>query len=469
MSSVTAPNAETVPLTAEQRTVLQAIYDHFHAQAAWPKLITIARQMRNAHKWDAAAIVQSLPESVIVQPQQGMRPVADDDLRLRLLGIHACAGGAEDTTRFARLLHWFAERDAAYEPPPDSDTDMPTVTSREIAEYLDLGRDDQLALKRLRVMLGLDHWSTSTSEVPGGWQVRLGEDIWRFSEVQTALDCVAAREAWVMQGRSALPVAVNASPLAVYYHAQLRTDETPSGEHVQFDLSAEALELQILAPYREGRALVIRGAVIQTTDVIRIRIVRTNRPSADILQRTRSLLGTFIDAAAGDMGVVARYSVDVTEEFVTEPPGQSPAPSGALLVQPTPEVASPLYVDQQVIDAIRARAGQSRFDVTKLLKLIDELNDNYTRDNAYGAHAVLRGLVDHVPPILGCADFNAVASNYSWTRTDKRYIKRLADFRAQGDDALHRQISEEPDLLDLDDMPPSRYVERLLQECAAHL
>lgn len=34
-------------------------------------------------------------------------------------------------------------------------------------------------------------------------------------------------------------------------------------------------------------------------------------------------------------------------------------------------------------------------------------------------------------------------------------MKQLAAFRAQGDDALHRQISADADLLGFDDMPKS--------------
>ena len=81
----------------------------------------------------------------------------------------------------------------------------------------------------------------------------------------------------------------------------------------------------------------------------------------------------------------------------------------------------------------------------------------------------MRAILDHVPPILGCTDFAAVANNYPWGRTDKRYMKKLADFRDQADDALHRQISQKRDVLDFDDMPPSVYVDRLLQECADKL
>jgi len=127
------------------------------------------------------------------------------------------------------------------------------------------------------------------------------------------------------------------------------------------------------------------------------------------------------------------------------------------------------YINAQVVDMIGAKQGQSAFDVIKLLGLIDELNENYARQNTYAAHALLRAVLDHIPPILGCKDFAAVANNYSWGRTDKRYITKLADFRDQADDALHRQISPKPDVLDFDDMPGSVYVDRLLQECADKL
>ena len=47
--------------------------------------------------------------------------------------------------------------------------------------------------------------------------------------------------------------------------------------------------------------------------------------------------------------------------------------------------------------------------------------------------------------------------------------KQLAAFRAQGDDALHRQISADADLLGFDDLPRSVCVDRLLLECAKRL
>lgn len=92
--------------------------------------------------------------------------------------------------------------------------------------------------------------------------------------------------------------------------------------------------------------------------------------------------------------------------------------------------------------------------------------DRTTQGNEYAAHAPLRAILDHVPPMLDCPDFKAVANNYPWGRTDKNYAHRLLDFKLQADDALHRQISAKTALLTMDDMPPRVWVNRILQECA---
>jgi hypothetical protein len=125
------------------------------------------------------------------------------------------------------------------------------------------------------------------------------------------------------------------------------------------------------------------------------------------------------------------------------------------------------YIDVRVTTSIQALPDTRRFDHTKLLKLMAELDDNFARSNAYAAHALLRAILDHIPPMLSCTSFTAVANNYPWTRTDKGYMHRLLDFRIQADDVLHRQISRRSDLLSLEDMPPRACVNRLLQECAS--
>jgi len=131
-----------------------------------------------------------------------------------------------------------------------------------------------------------------------------------------------------------------------------------------------------------------------------------------------------------------------------------------------PAADYPSYIDPQVSASLAARAEATGLDPGKLTRLVAELNDNYSRGNAYAAHALLRAILDHIPPLLGCADFKAAANSYSWSRTDRGYARRLLDFKLQADDALHRQISKRTGQLSIDDMPPKVWVNRILQECA---
>ena len=124
------------------------------------------------------------------------------------------------------------------------------------------------------------------------------------------------------------------------------------------------------------------------------------------------------------------------------------------------------YVDLEVSASLAARSEAIGLDPGKLTTLVAELNDNYSRGNAYAAHALLRAILDHIPPLLDCRDFQAVANNYSWSRTDRNYARRLLDFKLQADDALHRQISKRTGHLGIDDMPPKVWVNRILEECA---
>jgi hypothetical protein len=146
---------------------------------------------------------------------------------------------------------------------------------------------------------------------------------------------------------------------------------------------------------------------------------------------------------------------------------EAASPSAARRQRKAALRSSPAYLDPRVTASIQALSPTHGFDHTKLLRLMAELDDNFARDNAYAAHALLRAILDHIPPMLGCASFAAVANNYPWTRTDKGYVRRLLDFRLQADDVLHRQISRRPDLLSLEDMPPRVCLNRLLQECVS--
>lgn len=315
---VAEPGVRAVALTTEQQTIVQAIYDYFRVHAAWPTFIAIDRPIRRTHGWDTGAIVMSLPESVIVPPGPGrLRPIENDELRLRLLGIQACRSGSEDTERFVRLLRWFAEREMAYEPQPGSTDEMPRVTSAEVGQHLGLGDTDQLALKRLLLMLQLGNWGLGASgSSEDSWYVTLRPDIWRFRDVQTVEDCIEAWQAWASEGR---PPAQTTDELVqtCYYHVRLSVREPQrSRNRYWLDLSDDALESQILAPYFEGRAVVDDGVIIKVEDITQIQIVRTEEPSGKLPKRSFSSDG-FIYVGNNAWRSVMSSGQDVTKEFIT--------------------------------------------------------------------------------------------------------------------------------------------------------
>jgi UDP-N-acetylmuramate-alanine ligase len=121
-------------------------------------------------------------------------------------------------------------------------------------------------------------------------------------------------------------------------------------------------------------------------------------------------------------------------------------------------------VSRRVTEAIEAKRGNTEYDLEKLLQLIHELNQNFAQHHPYACHALLRAVLDHVPPIFGKAHFGAVAANHTWSRTDAKYIKFLAEFKVQADDVLHRPISSSASFIEMDDLPPRARVNALLTE-----
>ncbi|PIY70389.1 hypothetical protein COY89_01390 [Candidatus Roizmanbacteria bacterium CG_4_10_14_0_8_um_filter_36_36] len=121
------------------------------------------------------------------------------------------------------------------------------------------------------------------------------------------------------------------------------------------------------------------------------------------------------------------------------------------------------YIKQEIIEGFVKKSNG--FDYKKLIKLFTELNSNYAAGYQYSSSMIIRAIFDHIPPLLGFNSFDEVVNNYSWSRTDKEYMKKLLDFKNEGDDALHRQISQAQDLLQIENLPGNNRVNRLLQEC----
>ncbi|MET7933809.1 hypothetical protein [Streptomyces sp. NPDC005322] len=147
------------------------------------------------------------------------------------------------------------------------------------------------------------------------------------------------------------------------------------------------------------------------------------------------------------------------------------AVSAAAEVAPTvgPVVEPKLYVNAGLRAELAAEQGKTKLSLDKLLQLLRELDDNYADGHAYSCHALLRAVIDHVPPILGHKSFEAAANNHAWSRTDKKYMARLLDFKTQADDVLHRQIRASADVITMHDLPQAAALNALLRVCIDNL
>jgi hypothetical protein len=99
------------------------------------------------------------------------------------------------------------------------------------------------------------------------------------------------------------------------------------------------------------------------------------------------------------------------------------------------------YVSQSRIEEISKLKG--KYDYSKLEWLLIELNKAYLNEMYYAVGCLIRAIIDHVPPVFGCKNFNEVANNYQGSKSFKDSMKSLNDqMRKVTDSYLHTQIRD---------------------------
>ncbi len=105
----------------------------------------------------------------------------------------------------------------------------------------------------------------------------------------------------------------------------------------------------------------------------------------------------------------------------------------------------------------------------KLVALLRELNLAFTNEMPFACSALLRAIMDHIPPGFGLGGFAAVVSNVGWTASEKKWLKGLTEFRVQGDDVMHRQMDKGRSWIDMHDIPAANALNALLTRLVAEL
>jgi hypothetical protein len=108
---------------------------------------------------------------------------------------------------------------------------------------------------------------------------------------------------------------------------------------------------------------------------------------------------------------------------------------------------TPSFIDPALLERIR-RLQSKKFNLAKLVRFAEELNENYDRGNYLSCTLLIRAIINHVPPLFGCTTFGQVAA--SSPKSVKALLNQLEEgARDVGD--LHTH-----DTVDRFSTPPTR-------------
>ena len=113
----------------------------------------------------------------------------------------------------------------------------------------------------------------------------------------------------------------------------------------------------------------------------------------------------------------------------------------------------------------------SKFDFSKLIKLCEELNSNYSNGNYYATAMLTRAIMDHVPRIFfnksvnnPCESFNQVVNNYSGSQSFKGAMEKLNSQKHISHGFLHEPIRMTESLPNANQVNCSQLLDTLLGE-----
>ncbi|MEP7246106.1 MAG: hypothetical protein ABI885_20830 [Gammaproteobacteria bacterium] len=98
------------------------------------------------------------------------------------------------------------------------------------------------------------------------------------------------------------------------------------------------------------------------------------------------------------------------------------------------------YVDAQRLKELRSIQG-GKWDLTRLVRLCEELNSAHESELWMACAMLARGILDHIPPIFGCANFGAIANNLPAAQSFRQHMQHLdRSLRQVANSHLHVQI-----------------------------
>lgn len=126
------------------------------------------------------------------------------------------------------------------------------------------------------------------------------------------------------------------------------------------------------------------------------------------------------------------------------------------------------YIHSDRIQELQALNNPS-FDLTKLKRLCDEINNAHKSDSLYSVGILTRAIIDYIPPLFGQENFAGVISQ-TGGRSFKEAMERLdKSSRKIADELLHQQAQRKDRTINTNSVDFSVELDRLLAEVVAEL
>lgn len=155
--------------------------------------------------------------------------------------------------------------------------------------------------------------------------------------------------------------------------------------------------------------------------------------------RAKGLFNTYLPESA-----LLRMGKKVTFDFI----GNSKYGELKPQINNASQINLPSFINPERLNQLRDIIS-TQFDLSKLIKLCEEINDNFQRKNFMSVCMIGRTILNHVPPIFGYKNFEEVANNYGSSKNlsfKKNMLHLNSSLKNIADSYLHLQIRKKESL-----------------------
>ena len=221
------------------------------------------------------------------------------------------------------------------------------------------------------------------------------------------------------------------------------------GEETKINVEESELLQRYVNPYLDGEEIMINGRVVKQNEIKAIKITASEQSLDSLITQIsnedRSQINPYGIASPADLFRPSPRSraldkqLNVTDKFIHRVPLKKENSSHVTL---NALQNKDVYISPSRIEELK-RIANASFDLSKLIRLCEEINNNWLSSNYYSVIALVRTVLHHVPSIFQLSSFDQVANNYTGgTSFKKSMLHLLNSSKNIADLHLHSQAQK---------------------------